>query len=1035
MWEKMRGKRVLKSATLAIASAFVFLISPALSAPLITAPDAPQNVQATRGNASATIRWIAPANDGGSAITSYRIQGSNGVASLQATPAATASSYTFTRLTNGLTYDFLVYAVNSAGQSENAPVVTAVPSTTTATVPAVPVIKTVDTTQSRTLRINYSLGNSNGSTITDVSYSLNAGASWESATSNPIVIADLTNGFGYAFRLRATNFFGNSTSASKTIKPVATKNYIYFTKPPAIRYLDVQTLEVTETGGTTVISSVTPAICSVTDLAATALKPGTCSLRATNSGDQIFAAATSVTKTITISKAVNAFAFTPLVNMELGAPNQQLDSSADGGTPSYVSSTTSVCTIVAGAVHPVKVGTCTVKATNTGDTYYAAATPISQSILITRASASATPSATSASSASATPTSSSTSVPTPIMCSGDAAQLCGPISNVSVSVDGANQTTVAGTVSVDVGRPVRINYMSNSTNSGKRVLITLDAMSAGVTSSVPHTDGLSPWSSSSCYPDGSNSQCQLMLDSNGSGYFIATFTGATVGSTFEIRQKGPNYSSDPITATFKSATSTPSASPTVSVTTTPSASSTASASASPTPTAAGPWTIRQSTFSTSDFVLNPGDAALWVGYGWYASGLQYGTVHLPIASSKIVSFHVTDKLGAVAANKSVTLILGKGWSNSTSHIRVGSVTTNGIDPNTGVHQGTVSALTNASGDVSFSITNLDSTNTTLYSQISAYVADVGKDVVDIINIAYDQSPAGTPTASPSTSPSASASTSPRPMPGMSLLWQDEFNGSSGAGPNSSYWNADLQDGCSSGNCGWGNGEREWYTADANKLNGSSGLVITANKLSSSTAPNCYYGKCTWSSGKLTTYGKVNFTYGYLEARIKNPAGGGTWPAFWMLGQDIATRAWPLCGEIDIMEGEGNDPYTNWGTAHWANSNPWDHIQGPGNNTVRLSSKLSDAYHTYGMLWTPTSLTWYIDGTANYTLNKSDVPNNLWPFGPTTSGGDPKFYAILNVAMGGGMGGNIDSALTTSSMTVDYLKYYSVNGQGKVTLTP
>jgi beta-glucanase (GH16 family) len=178
---------------------------------------------------------------------------------------------------------------------------------------------------------------------------------------------------------------------------------------------------------------------------------------------------------------------------------------------------------------------------------------------------------------------------------------------------------------------------------------------------------------------------------------------------------------------------------------------------------------------------------------------------------------------------------------------------------------------------------------------------------------------------------------------------------------------------------------------------------------------------------------VNFTYGYLEARIKNPAGGGTWPAFWMLGNDIGTRPWPLCGEIDIMEGEGNAPYTNWGTVHWANSNQWDHIQGPGNNTVTLTSKLSDAYHTYGILWTPTSFTWYIDGKANYTLNKASVPNSLWPFGPTASGGDPKFYAIFNLAMGGGMGGAIDPALTTSSMTIDYLKFYSVNGQGKVSL--
>jgi beta-glucanase (GH16 family) len=321
--------------------------------------------------------------------------------------------------------------------------------------------------------------------------------------------------------------------------------------------------------------------------------------------------------------------------------------------------------------------------------------------------------------------------------------------------------------------------------------------------------------------------------------------------------------------------------------------------------------------------------------------------------------------------------------------------------------------------VSFALVNTDVVGSNLYTQISAYVNNVGTDIVDIINISYDQAPAASPT----------------PSPAMSLLWQDDFNGNAGTGPSSTIWNADLEDGCSSGNCGWGNGEREWYTSAANKLNGSSNLVITANKLSANTAPNCYYGKCEWSSGKITTYNKVNFTYGYLEARIKNPAGGGTWPAFWMLGNDIAIRPWPLCGEIDIMEGEGNAPYTNWGTAHWANTNQWDHIQGPGNNTVSLSSKLSDAYHTYGILWTPTSLTWYVDGTANYTLNKASVPNSLWPFGPTSSGADPKFYAIFNVAMGGGMGGNIDPALTSTSMTIDYLKYYSVNGQGKVTLLP
>jgi beta-glucanase (GH16 family) len=36
-------------------------------------------------------------------------------------------------------------------------------------------------------------------------------------------------------------------------------------------------------------------------------------------------------------------------------------------------------------------------------------------------------------------------------------------------------------------------------------------------------------------------------------------------------------------------------------------------------------------------------------------------------------------------------------------------------------------------------------------------------------------------------------------------------------------------------------------------------------------------------------------------RAKLTAGGGTWPAIWMLGSDYATNTWPGCGEIDIME--------------------------------------------------------------------------------------------------------------------------------------
>ncbi|NBV90094.1 MAG: glycosyl hydrolase family protein, partial [Actinobacteria bacterium] len=911
---------------------------------------------------SVTVRWQPPMSDGGASITQYRLTAINGTSTRTATPAPSATAYTFTGLTNNVSYSFAVFARNSVGESASSQIVTMTPSTTAPKVPLAPTIGTVNTSVSRTLIVNYSLGSNNGSTITSVSYSIDAGLTWLPVTDNPLVIEELTNGRSYALRLRSSNLIGTSLVGAKSVKPVATKNTITFLTPQPMQYGQSEMMTIDQAGGSTLLTSLTPLICTVDGFTVSAIKPGTCSLKATNTGDVTYGVATSVTKAFTITKAPNSLDFQTLSDMAVGSPNQSLSSTVTGGTTTYTSITPTICSIVTGAVRALKVGNCTVRASNAGNVYYLPATSITQTISISAGSATSTPSPTPS--------------PTPLSCTLDSAQLCGPISNVSVSVDGVNRTITSGALTVPVNRPVRIAYTSNSANAGKRVLITIDGLSGGITSSVPHSDWASPWSSSSCYPDGSNSQCQLMLDANGSGYFIATFASATVGGTFELRQKGPAYSSSALLVSFVSGSSNPS--PTA----------TATPSPSPTSTSGAPWTIRQTTFTNSEFSLNTGDANLWVSYGWYANGLRYGTVHLAPNSTKTVSFNVKDRLGNNASGKTVTLILGKGYSNSTAHVRVGSTSTSGWDPGTGVHQATVTGTTDASGNVSFAIVNTDATGTSLYTQISAYVANVSTDVVDIINIAYDLAP--TPSATP--------------MPSMSLLWQDDFSGTAGTGPNSSYWTADVQDGCNIGNCGWGNGEREWYTTAANQLNGLSNLVITANKLNSATAPDCYYGKCTWSSGKITSYGKVNFTYGYLEARIKNPSGGGSWPAFWMLGQDIATRPWPLCGEIDIMEGEGNAPYTNWGTAHWANTNQWDHIQGPGQNTTTLPVKLSDDYHTYGILWTATSLTWYIDGVARYTLNKSFAPNSLWPFGPKSDGTPPKFYAIFNVAMGGSMGG-------------------------------
>lgn len=81
--------------------------------PVITAPDAPTGVTATAGNASATVSFTAPANNGGSPITGYTVTSSPG--NLSAT--GTSSPVTVTGLTNGLSYSFTVKAHNAAGSS------------------------------------------------------------------------------------------------------------------------------------------------------------------------------------------------------------------------------------------------------------------------------------------------------------------------------------------------------------------------------------------------------------------------------------------------------------------------------------------------------------------------------------------------------------------------------------------------------------------------------------------------------------------------------------------------------------------------------------------------------------------------------------------------------------------------------------------------------------------------------------------------------------------------------------------------------
>lgn len=136
-----------------------------------------------------------------------------------------------------------------------------------------------------------------------------------------------------------------------------------------------------------------------------------------------------------------------------------------------------------------------------------------------------------------------------------------------------------------------------------------------------------------------------------------------------------------------------------------------------------------------------------------------------------------------------------------------------------------------------------------------------------------------------------------------LVWEESFNGKK---LNDKVWNFETGDGCPN-LCGWGNNERQNYTATNHQLSKGK-LIITAAKENN-----------TYTSTRITTAGKKEFLYGRIETRAKLPVGAGIWPAFWMLGSNIKTVGWPKCGEIDILEYIGKDPHKIFTSLHTQDS--------------------------------------------------------------------------------------------------------------------
>ena len=258
-----------------------------------------------------------------------------------------------------------------------------------------------------------------------------------------------------------------------------------------------------------------------------------------------------------------------------------------------------------------------------------------------------------------------------------------------------------------------------------------------------------------------------------------------------------------------------------------------------------------------------------------------------------------------------------------------------------------------------------------------------------------------------------------------LVWEDNFDAPE---LNTKYWNVDDNA------RGGGNAELQYYapknvTIEKHPVSGESCLVLNAQREDyyyTTLDDERGYRPCT--SARLNTQDKVTVCYGRVEARICFPhTANGLWPAFWMLGNNLATDLgdddsiddlaavlakqgrviWPKCGEIDICEmGHKNgivagtqDRYFN-GACHWGET--WNNGAYPNSGKFHTwDYPLQGDFHLFTMDWTEDSIAMYVD------LDKH--PNTQPYFALSLRGkgvNEPgnyfnhPFYIVLNLSVGG-----------------------------------
>ena len=143
------------------------------------------------------------------------------------------------------------------------------------------------------------------------------------------------------------------------------------------------------------------------------------------------------------------------------------------------------------------------------------------------------------------------------------------------------------------------------------------------------------------------------------------------------------------------------------------------------------------------------------------------------------------------------------------------------------------------------------------------------------------------------------------------------------------------------------------------------------------------GGMTWPIPAIPTNRFVH-RYGYWECRCRTQRKPGWWSAFWIQSPFIGASKDPaLTGaEMDVMESFSTNTIRcgNVGIGGYGPDNHWWGAWTSRKMPIDRPTPMNDRFHTYGVWWTPTNVTFYIDGGAIGTLDKpgwiSHVPEFL-----------------------------------------------------------